>query len=251
MVEQDFEKHKGKKIDMGKVWKKIKRAFCSIVSALLSKMVVVGLLLSAWAVFSIEIPWIPKIAVSWETATITGWNKVFLALAYSYVAGVILYWFTVRFPYALNKKRLSPVIDSKIRSIGNQLLNMSLEFRHLENPKENEVDTIIGLITTKRWTEACKVPYHVRRSNVTEAFVYDYYDVQRSVSALISDYKKYLSAEQLILLEELRENKITVFFNVAEGHGQGFVFSDYFYENVLTPAYREMLEIYNKLAESL
>ena len=250
-AEEYIEKHKGKKIDMGKVWKKIRKACRKVVDFLLSKMVIVGLLLSAWAVFSIEIPWIPKINVFWDAETIVGWNKVFLALAYSYVAGVILYWFTAKFPQAMNKKRLEPVIISKIAGIGSQLLNMSLEFRNLENPKITDVDTIIGLITTKRWTEACKVPYHARRSNVTEAFVYDYYEVQRTVSALISDYQAYLSAEQLILLESLRESQMNMFFSVAEGQGQGFVFSDYFYEQVMKPSYRKLLEDYNKLAESI
>jgi len=214
-------------------------------------MVIAGLLLSAWAIFSIEISLIPKIEVACDIATIEGWNRVFLALAYSYVAGVILYWFTSKFPYLRNKKRLGPVIKSKIRNIGDQLLNMSLEFRNLENPKITEVDTIIGLIETKRWTEACKVPYHARRSNVTEAFVYDYYEVQRTFASLINDYKEYLSSEQLVLLESLRESQLNVFFSVAEGQGQGFVFSDYFYEQVMKPSYRKLLEDYNKLTESI
>lgn len=249
-VEEYLDKHKGKKPDMGKIWKKIKKTCGAVVSALLSKLVAVGLLLSAWAIFSIEIPWIPKVAVPGEAVTIAGWNKFFLALAYSYIAGVILYWFTVKLPFAMNKKRLSLVIESKISSIGSQLLNMSLEFRNLENPKVTEVETIMGLITTRRWTEACKVPYHARRSNVTEAFVYDYYEVQRSVTLLINDYKEYLSAEQLILLESLQESQMNTFFSVAEGQGQGFVFSDYFYEKVMKPSYRKLLEDYNKLAET-
>ena len=226
-AEEYIEKHKGKKIDMEKVWRKIKKACRKVMNFLLSKMVIVGLLLSAWAVFCIEIPWIPKINVSWDAETIVGWNKVFLALAYSYVAGAILYWFTAMFPQVMNKKRLVPVISNKIAGIGDQLLNMSLEFRNQENPKVSEVDTIIGLITTKRWTEACKVPYHARRSNVTEAFVYDYYEVQRMVTSLINDYKDYLSAEQLVLLESLRESQ------------------------VMKPSYRKLLEDYNKLVGSL
>ena len=42
-----------------------------------------------------------------------------------------------------------------------------------------------------------------------------------------------------------------MFFSVAEGQGQGFVFSDYFYEQVMKPSYRRLLEDYNKLAESI
>ena len=215
---------------------------------ILSKMIVIGLMLSAWAIFSIEIEWIPKIQCGMSEATAAGFNKVYLALAYSYIAGALIYWFTVRFPYLRNKRRLKPVIDDKIQSIGNHLLNMNLEFRSIPNPQDLEitdVDAIMSMFTTARWTEKCLMPIHSMKSNVTEAFIDDYYELCRMIGALINDYRAYLSTEQLILLEEIRGTQINFFHSVSKN--TGYNFSEYFYNGVMQPAYRSMLENFNKL----
>ena len=88
-----------------RVWRIKRWFFMNAVSVLLFA----GLLLSVWAVFSIDIPLIPKIPCSYSDKTIEGWNRAFLALAYSYIAGAIIYGMTVKFPYCLNKQRLTPV----------------------------------------------------------------------------------------------------------------------------------------------
>ena len=64
-----------------------------------STMLFTGLLLSFWAVLSIDIPLIPKIPCSFSDKTIEGLNRAFLALAYSYIAGAIIYGMTVKYPY--------------------------------------------------------------------------------------------------------------------------------------------------------
>lgn len=222
-----------------------------IVSFLTTKMIVIGLLLSLWAIFSIEIEFVPQIYVPLNDATIAGLNNVFVALAYSYVAGIVLYWFTVQLPYLKNKQRLASVIEKKISIIGSQLLNMSLEFRNLENPQVSEVNVIMDLITTKRWTEACKIPCHTKCSNVTEAFFNDYYKVRHSVQSLINCYKDYLSVEQLILLESLIADDMNIISEIGDSFEQRYVFSNFVYENVIKPFYKNLLETYNKLAKSI
>ena len=74
------------------VWR-IKRWFT--INAV-SAMLLVGMLLSAWAVFSIDVPLIPKIPCSFSDNAIEGLNRAFLALAYSYIAGAIIYGMTVK-----------------------------------------------------------------------------------------------------------------------------------------------------------
>lgn len=239
---------KNKKKMSEKIGKAVRSVTGKVGDFILSKMIVIGLMLSAWAIFSIEIEWIPKIQCSMSEATAAGFNKVFLALAYSYIAGAFIYWFTVCFPYLRNKRRLKPVIDEKIQSIGNHLLNMNLEFRSIQNPQNPEitdVDAIMSMFTTARWTEKCQVPIHSMKSNVTEAFIGDYHELCRMVGSLINDYKGYLSAEQLILLEEIRCTQINSFFSVSKN--MGYNFSEYFYNGVMQPAYRSMLENYNKM----
>lgn len=142
----------------------MKRIANAIFSFLTSKiMVAIGLILSAWSIFSIEITCFPKIPSALLPTKIERMNKVFLALAYSYVAGVILYWFTAKFPYARTKKRVSPVIERKIERIGQQLLNMSCEFGNTENLNITDVEEIIESITHEQWAKPCKIPFHTHR----------------------------------------------------------------------------------------
>ena len=210
-------------------------------------MIVIGLMLSTWAIFSIDIEWISKIQCCVFEATEEGFNKVFLALAYSYIAGAFIYWLTVRFPCLRNKHRLTPVIGDKTQSIGNHLLNMNLEFRSFANPQNPEitdVDAIMSMFTTARWTEKCQIPIHSMNSNVTEAFIDDYYELCRIIGALISDYRTYFSTEQLILLENISGMQINFFHSVSKN--TGYNSSEYFYNGAMPLAYMSMLENFNK-----
>lgn len=77
---------------------KFQKILRKVTGFLFSIMIPVGLLLSAWAVLSIEIGVLPKIPVLWEEAMVKGINRILLNLSYSYIAGVTVYWFAVKFP---------------------------------------------------------------------------------------------------------------------------------------------------------
>lgn len=216
---------------------------------LLNNLVLFGLLFSAWAIFSIEIKYIPTIPLIISTDNADGWNRFFLSLAYSYIAGVIVYWLTVKLPYSRNKKHLHPIIKIKIKNIGVHLMNMNLEFRVPgNNPDISDVDSVMALFTTKRWREKCNMAEHYKCNNVTEGFIVDYYELQQIVGSLINDYKEYLTTDQLQLLEIIRVRKVDQFFTSIMRGNCNYEFSDYFYEKVLQPSYRQMLEAYNRLA---
>ncbi len=186
--------------------------------------------------------------------TVAGINKICLALAYSYVAGVILYWLSVRLPFLRNKRKFKDVIVDRIRSIGGHLSNMNIEFRpidpeHLLDPNISDVNTIMSMFTTSRWSESCRVPIHNLYSNVTEAFYHDYQELHRIVSSLINDYKSFLSTDQLLLLEALRSTDLNTLFAVSSNYG--YQFSDIFYERVLQPSYHKLLVNYNELEKTI
>lgn len=230
---------------------KMKRIIRIMMDFFLSKILLLGLLLSAWAILSIEISLIPRIPTYMDSDTIAGLDKICLALAYSYVAGAILYWFTATLPYKRRKKRLKTVIDSKIGAIGEKLSEMNIEFRDLANPTNPEVtdiDAIMALFHTERWTEKCIMPNH-QQSNVTGAFIYDYLGLQKQISMLIRDYKEYLSTKQLMLLESIRTTPLDTMKEF--GQQNSFQFSEYVYEKVFQPTYRKMLEDYKKLKDTL
>ena len=223
-----------------------------IIDFIIPKMIVLGLLLSAWAIFSIEIPWIPKLPTCMSESVAIGWNKVFLALAYSYVAGVIIYWLTVRFPYLRNKKRILPVVNAKIRNIGVHLSVMNLEFREGNgNPEISDVEAVMAMFTASKWKERCKMPEHGNCRNITEGYIQDYIELQGMVDSLINDYKDYFTTDQLLYLELLRSSSVNQFLSTAKKCDNRYVFSDAFYETMLQPSYRRMLEVYNKLVETV
>lgn len=213
-----------------------------------SVMLFVGMVLAVWAVFSIDIPLIPKVPCSFSDETIAGWNRAFLALAYSYIAGAIIYGMTVKYPYYLNKRRLAPVINAKVEKLGNMLDWMNVEFRESgNNPPISDLDGVMALFETKRWKERCHIPEHSGCKDVLDGFVRDYNELKTIVDALINDYKEYLSGEQMIYLEAIRGNKLNQFFRMYEKSNKNCNYTDVFYEKVVQPEYKMLILLYYSL----
>lgn len=228
------------------VWR-IKRWFFMYA---VSVMLFTGLLLSVWAVFSIDIPLIPKILCSFSDKTIEGLNRAFLALAYSYIAGAIIYGMTVKYPYYLNKRRLIPVINAKVERLGSMLEWMNIEFRDADNnPSILDIDGVMALFKTQRWRERCHWPEHSGCKDVTDGFVKDYGELKSMVDGLINDYKDYLSSEQMICLEVIRGNRLNQFFRSYEKSKGNCNYTDYFYEKVVQPEYRMLILLYYSLCK--
>lgn len=213
-----------------------------------SVMLFVGMVLAVWAVFSIDIPLIPKVPCSFSDETIEGLNRAFLALAYSYIAGSIIYGMTVKYPYYLNKRRLAPVINAKVEKLGNMLDWMNVEFRVSgNNPPISDLDGVMALFETKRWRERCHMPDHSGCKDVLDGFVRDYNELKTIVDALINDYKEYLSGEQMIYLEAIRGNKLNQFFRMYEKSNKNCNYTDVFYEKVVQPEYKMLILLYYSL----
>lgn len=229
-----------------RVWRIKRWFFMNAVSV----MLFAGLLLSVWAVFSIDIPLISKIPCSFSDKTIEGWNRAFLALAYSYIAGAIIYGMTVKYPYYLNKRRLAPVINAKVERLGSMLDWMNIEFRDADNnPSISDIDGVMALFKTKRWKERCRWPEHSGCKDVTDGFVKDYGELKTMVDGLINDCKEYLSSEQMIYLEAIRGSRLNLFFRSYEKSKGNCDYTDYFYEQVVQPEYRRLILLYYSLCK--
>lgn len=69
-----------------------------MLQVILDSVIYIGLLLATWAILCVELEIIPKIPIPWEESIVLGLNRLFLNLAYSYITGVIVYWFAVKLP---------------------------------------------------------------------------------------------------------------------------------------------------------
>ncbi len=213
-----------------------------------SVMLFIGLVLAMWAVFSIDISLIPKVPCRFSDETIMGLNRAFLALAYSYIAGAIIYGMTVKYPYYLNKHRLTPVINAKVKKLGSMLDWMNIEFRDADkNPPISDLNGVMALFETKRWKERCRMPEHSGCKDVFDGFVRDYNDLKTIVDALINDYREYLSGEQMIYLEAIRGNRLNLFFKSYEKCKGNCEYTDAFFEMILQPEYKMLILWYYSL----
>ncbi|MBR6063378.1 MAG: hypothetical protein IKP54_04405 [Bacteroidales bacterium] len=207
-----------------------------------------GLLLAAWAVSSIELELLPKILCGFSDTTINGLNRAFLALAYSYIAGAVIYGMTVKYPEYRKKQRIAPVIKAKAENLGILLSNMNTEFRNSNNPKLSDIDAVMALFTTQRWRERCLLPEHSICKNVTDGFIQDFREFRRVVDSFINDYKDILSTDQLIYLEAIRSSPLDQYFGTYEKRGKNYNYSDAFYEKIFPPLYKDLILIYYGLA---
>ena len=204
-----MEKNKLNKEKLGKWRKTMNNTYRAIIDFLLSKMVIVGLLLAIWALFSIEIAWIPKIHTNLSESVVVGWNRIFLALAYSYIAGVILYAFTVCFPSYLMKRKFRPVIKSKIKSIGTQLHNMLVLFSSVENAVYlNETDNITEMMNSKDWNSITVIPLYPANYSYLRAFNFECENLHKEIDQIIADYKQLMDAKSVLLLEDMRADPV-------------------------------------------
>ena len=207
------------------------------------------LLLAAWAVLGIELEWIPKIACDFSDTTINGLNRAFLALAYSYIAGTVIYGMTVKYPEYCKKQRIAPVIKAKVENLGVLLSNMNTEFRDSNNnPKLSDIDAVMALFTTKRWRERCFMPVHAICKDVTDGFIQDFRGFRIVVDSFINDYKDFFSTYQLIYLEAIRNSRLNQYFGTYEKSGKNYNYSDAFFEKIFPPLYRDIILIYYGLA---
>ena len=228
------------------VWRMKRWFFLNVVSV----MLFIGMVLAVWAVLSIDIPLIPKVTCSFSDETIEGVNSAYLALAYIYIAGAIIYGMTVKYPYYLNKRRLTPVINAKIEKLGSMLDWMNIEFRDADkNPSISDLDSVMALFETKRWKECCHMPDHSGCKDVLDGFVRDYNEMKTIVDALINDYKEYLSGEKMIYLEAIRGNKLNQFFRWYEKCKGNCEYTDTFYEMILQPENKMLILLYYSLCK--
>lgn len=202
-----------------KIWKWIGKSINAVFAFLLSKVVIIGLLLSAWAIFSIEIAWIPKISIGADDATVTGINKVFLALSYSYVAGVIIYWFTVKFPGFLHKRKQAPIVKQNIDNIGNCLNNLLIEFcvmdrQNIKNPNLDDLEDCKNLLMNNDWSQNSVTPMNAGK-RLLEVFKTDYQSMQSFIDIFMNDYSDVMSTRQLLLIEKIRHSSLGSFLTIG------------------------------------
>lgn len=163
-------------------------------------IIIIILLFSLWPIFSLEVSMIPLIVIDFSVENIKGINDILLNLSYGYIAGVIMYFFTVVIPRKnLRKKQMSLLYDY-IDDFYRQ--SMYLYSKFCAGVFDND-DSVIKY--RNNYVEIAKYIPQVRHSNKAR------YDCLLKISELktsfiltIIHYKEYFSDSQFVLFSKIR-----------------------------------------------
>ena len=175
------------------------------------------LLLCVWALSAIQLK-IPHLTinVNWAQERCDNLNQLYINLSYSFLAGFVFYLLTIYFPQKRERKRLEPVIKQKVLEIRKELRNVLLEFsRKTDIQNYIEIESARKVLMSKNWTDYMPMYQYLYGANISYiAFIGEVGKViQKNTIDLIQSYQRYLTTEQIRLLEELPQMYI---FNFAQ-----------------------------------
>lgn len=165
------------------------------------------LLLCAWAVLVIQLKIsCLSIPVNWSQESCNNLNQLYINLTYSFLAGYVFYLLTIYFPQKTEKKRLQPVIIKKTKAIKNELENVLLEFSRGTGINDYmKIENARKVLMSKNWTDSMPMYQKLYNANISYiAFIGIVGEhIQKKVVELIQSYQRFMTTEQIGLLEEL------------------------------------------------
>lgn len=143
-------------------------------------------------------------------------NNVMLNLSYSYFAGVIFYFFFSYLPQFIQRRKIQPIIDGKVLSIKNQAAAFINSFNMypindnmINRIKDSEISKLFGGDNLNRSSYYSAI-LGLNMSNA------DYINLTRDkIIRSVEDilfYKEYLSYQQILILEQIKESKFLFLF---------------------------------------
>lgn len=203
------------------------------------RLLVLAILLSCWALLSIQLEIIPTILTNWSQDFCSKLNHLYINLTYSFIAGFIFYILTSWLPKKQDCQRLEPVLKHKIGEIKKCISDILLEFSRdtgLSDYTSRENCEIIMM--SKVWTD--DIPMFILLYRWHSSYISLVHNalktMQKRIYSFIQTYKDYLSSEQIVALEELTGMQIikTVSLlhniqklNLEDGNGKKSLVNDF------------------------
>lgn len=171
------------------------------------------LLFCGWAIFAIQFRVTRlQIPLNWSQDRCDNLNQLFINLTYSFLAGYVFYLLTIYFPQIQEKKRIQPVIQQKVLEIRKAISDILLEFSRDTDIKKDflEIENAKIVLMSKNWTD--KMPMFMRLFNAHISYIAFIGEVgnkiRKDIVDLIQSYQRYMTTEQVCLLEGLSNMQI-------------------------------------------
>lgn len=172
--------------------------------------------LSFWAILSIEINIIPFIQTSFSKEYCEKLNKALLNLSYSYFAGFIMYLLTVTIPNYLKRRKVKPMLEYFIYEYNDKLHNLYFHaFFDFNSSMMNVKDDLFlkKLMMRKKWERAHKnkmeEPIGIRIEKLKT-----FYEIKEALTNMLIPYSNVLTDKQLKLMLKIQAMKIDSYTSI-------------------------------------
>ena len=206
--------------------------------------ILLGLLLalSLWAVLAWGFGWIRLLPGVIEQKVSEG----LLALAYSYIAGCIIFFLTVTLPHITRKRRMMPEVWSDVEHLGVLFMNTFADFPRVEKATHqdiNNLDDCKKVLTAVDWNSPLKFAMLPGQNTYLKSFNYTTRKIWDFTQEIKANNKEYLTDKQLVLLNDIKLQAMEQLLDVT---GPAMTISASGAE-ILADMYCEMLMYYNQL----
>ena len=163
-------------------------------------------LLSLYVILTVGLKVVAPISESSNSENI---NQVSLNLSYSYIAGLIFYFFVTLLPHLSLKRKLKPAINLKLTDLKTQITSYIRSFNSVENINLND----IKLVTIQNLLEKHSILDTSFYSGMTGTTINNldfFYSTKSNIYNLIETtltYRDYLTSNQILELEKIRDSK--------------------------------------------
>lgn len=176
------------------------------------------LLLCVWAILAIQLRVAGlQIQVNWSQDRCDNLNQLFINLTYSFLAGYVFYLLTIYYPQRKEKKRIQPVIQQKVLNIRKALSDILLEFSRNTDIHQDflEIENAKKVLMSKNWTDKMPMFQYLYKAQISYlAYIGEVGNkIQKDVIDLIQSYQRYMTTEQVCLLEGLSSMQIFALAN--------------------------------------
>lgn len=176
-------------------------------------------ILSIWGVLAIQLEIIHLIDVELSDKMCKSINHVYLNLSYSYIAALIFYILTIVIPKWKGEKTIQPVLILKTVGIRRVISDILLEFsRETEyDPNNLDVGNCKKILLSKDWNKSMIYSkqlygHEMRYTEYTHVILGE---LNKQLTDFILTYMKYLTEEQLVLIEDIKASPIHKFLSMG------------------------------------
>ena len=136
---------------------------------------------------------------------------------YKILAGYVFYLLTIYFPQIKEKKRIQPVIQQKVLDIRKAISDILLEFSRDTDIKKDflEIENAKTVLMSKYWTDKMPMFQLLYKAQISYlAYIGEVGNkIRKDILDLIQSYQRYMTTEQVCLLEGLSNKQIFALAN--------------------------------------